>query len=78
MGVRQQQAGAIAANRADVVGIFRSETSILRLIGAVPLKANGEWKVQHRCMGVEARGKMPNSPPTNETLQLPPRHDRGF
>ncbi len=40
--------------RADVVGIFPSEQSILRLIGAVLLEANDEWQLQHRYMQVEA------------------------
>src|SRR6478672_5066663 len=59
--------------RADVVGIFPSEASILRLIGAVLLEANDEWQMQHRYMGVEAMGEMLSPVPTNETLQLPPR-----
>ena len=59
--------------RADVVGIFPSEQSIIRLIGAVLLEANDEWQLQHRYMGVEAMGEMLNPAPTNETLQLPPR-----
>ena len=56
-----------------VVGIFPSETSIIRLIGVVLLKANDEWQMQHRYMGVEAMGEMLNPPSTNQTLQLPPR-----
>uniref|UniRef100_UPI0013312646 IS256 family transposase n=1 Tax=Muricoccus harenae TaxID=2692566 RepID=UPI0013312646 len=59
--------------RADVVGIFPSEASIIRLIGAVLLEANDEWQLQHRYMGLEAMGEMLNPAPTNETLQLPPR-----
>jgi transposase-like protein len=59
--------------RADVVGIFPSEPSIIRLIGAVLLEANDEWQMQHRYMGVEAMGELLNPPPTNETLQLPPK-----
>src|SRR4051795_3690709 len=59
--------------RADVVGIFPSEQSIIRLIGAVLLEANDEWQLQHRYMGVEAMGEMLNPASTNETLQLPPR-----
>jgi transposase-like protein len=59
--------------RADVVGIFPSEASIIRLIGAVLLEANDEWQKQHRTMGVEAMGEMLNPPPTTETLQLPPK-----
>ncbi len=56
--------------RADVVGIFPSEASIIRLIGAVLLEANDEWQMQHRYMRVEAMGEMLNSPNTKETLQL--------
>jgi hypothetical protein len=59
--------------RADVVGIFPSEASIIRLIGAALLEANDEWQMRHRYMGVEAMGEMLNPPPTNETLQLPPK-----
>lgn len=59
--------------RADVVGIFLSEASINRLIGAVLLEANDEWQLQHRYMGAEAMGEMVNPAPTNETLQLPPK-----
>jgi transposase-like protein len=59
--------------RADVVGIFPSEQSILRLIGAVLLEANDEWQLQHRYMGVEAMGELLSPPPANETLQLTPK-----
>ena len=59
--------------RADVVGIFPSEASILRLIGAVLLEANDEWQLQHRYMGVEAMDETLTPTPTNETLQLPPK-----
>jgi transposase-like protein len=59
--------------RADVVGIFPSEASIIRLIGAGLLEANDEWQMQHRYMGVEAMGEMLNPPHPNETLQLPPK-----
>jgi putative transposase len=50
--------------RADVVGIFPSESSILRLIGAVLLEANDEWQLQHRYMQVEAMAEL--TPPLSE------------
>jgi Transposase, Mutator family len=69
-----EQAGDYAAQishhtrdgtRADVVGIFPSEASIIRLIGAVLLEANDEWQMQHRYTGVEAMGEMlSRRPPT--------------
>ena len=59
--------------RADVVGIFPNEASIIRLIGAVLLEANDEWQLQHRYIGIEAMAELLNSPRTNETLQIPPK-----
>jgi putative transposase len=47
--------------RADVVGIFPNEGSIIRLIGAVLLEANDEWQLQHRYMQTEAMSEL--SPP---------------
>lgn len=40
--------------RADVVGIFPNEDSILRLIGAVLFEQNDDRQSQHRYMIVEA------------------------
>ena len=44
--------------RADVVGIFPNEASIVRLIGAVLLEANDEWALQHRYMQTEAMAEL--------------------
>ena len=60
--------------RADVVGIFPNEDSIVRLIGAVLLEANDEWQLQHRYMQVEAMADL--SPPASEEekpLQITPK-----
>ena len=54
-----------AKRRADVVGVFPGEASILRLIGAVLLEANGERATQHRCMQGEAMAE-PLGPPLIE------------
>lgn len=40
--------------RADVVGIFPNEASIMCLIGAVPFEQSGEWQTSSRYMMVEA------------------------
>jgi transposase-like protein len=64
--------------RADVVGIFPSEPSIVRLIGAVLLEANDEWQLQHRHMQVEGMAEL--MPPTIDgeatalpSAQMPPQ-----
>src|SRR4051794_28883370 len=44
--------------RADVVGIFPNEASIIRLIGAVLLEANDEWQLQNRYMRTEAMAEL--------------------
>jgi putative transposase len=59
--------------RADVVGIFPNETSIIRLIGAVLLEANDEWQLQHRYMQLEAMAELTTPEPDAEPLRLPPR-----
>jgi hypothetical protein len=40
--------------RADVVGIFPNEASIMRLIGAALFEQNDEWQTSSRYMMVEA------------------------
>jgi transposase-like protein len=44
--------------RADVVGIFPNEQSIIRLIGAILLEQNDEWQLQSRYMQVEAMAEL--------------------
>ncbi len=44
--------------RADVVGIFPNEGSIIRLIGAVLLEANDEWQTQHHYMQTEPMAEL--------------------
>lgn len=59
--------------RADVVGIFPNEDSIVRLIGAVLFEANDEWPLQHRYMQVEASADL-STPAIEEEkpLQITP------
>ena len=64
--------------RADVVGIFPGEASIVRLIGAVLLEANDEWQLQHRYMQLEAMAELlpplieADVPPATST-RIPPQ-----
>ena len=59
--------------RADVVGIFPNEASIMRLLGAVLLEANDEWQLQHRYMQLEAMTELLAPDPEAESLRLPPK-----
>src|SRR5436309_188193 len=57
--------------RADVVGIFPNEASIVRLIGAVLLEQNDEWQLQHRYMQVEAMAELITAPEATDPRQIP-------
>ncbi len=59
--------------RADVVGIFPGEASIVRLIGAVLLEANDEWQLQHRYMQLEAMAELLQPSTDENPLSLPPK-----
>ena len=57
--------------RADAVGIFPNEASIIRLIGAVLLEQNDEWQLQHRYMQVEAMADITAPPIDADQNTLP-------
>ncbi len=59
--------------RADVVGIFPDERSIVRLIGAVLLEQNDEWQLQHRYMQLEAMAELIQPSTALDPLALPPK-----
>lgn len=52
--------------RADVLGIFPNDGSIIRLIGAVLLEANDEWALQHRYIQIKAMAEL--TPPSADTV----------
>ena len=59
--------------RADVVGIFPDEKSIMRLIGAVLLEQNDDWQLQHRYMQLEAMAELLQPTTQDDPLRLPPK-----
>ncbi len=56
--------------RADVVGIFPNEASIVRLVGAVLLEQNDEWTMQHRYMQIEGMAELSTGATDNTALAL--------
>lgn len=57
--------------RANVVGIFPNEASILRLIGAVLMEQNEEWQLQHRYMPQHTMVEVAGEPAQDGVSALP-------
>ena len=55
--------------RTDVIGIFRDEAAIMRLVGAALLEQTDEWQTQNRDMQTEPMAEL--APPAVEAF--PPR-----
>src|SRR5271167_4318257 len=59
--------------RADVVGIFPNEESIVRLVGAVLMEQNDDWQTQNRYMQIEGFAEPADKIADLMPLQITPR-----
>src|SRR6478672_4370871 len=59
--------------RADVVGIFPNEQSIVRLVGAVLMEQNDDWQTQNRYMQIEGFAEPADKTADLKPLQITPK-----
>jgi putative transposase len=59
--------------RADVVGIFPNEDSIVRLVGAVLMEQNDDWQTQNRYMQIEGFAEPADKTADLKPLQITPK-----
>ena len=59
--------------RADVVGIFPNEESIMRLVGAVLMEQNDDWQTQNRYMQIERFAEPADKTADLKPLQITPK-----
>src|SRR4029077_16486072 len=61
--------------RADVVGIFPNEESIVRLVGAVLMEHNDDWQTQNRYMQIEGFAEPADKTADLNPFQITPKAD---
>src|ERR1700729_242900 len=59
--------------RADGVGIFPNEDSIMRLVGAVLMEQNDDWQTQNRYMQIEGFAEPADKTADLKPLQITPK-----